>query len=74
MFWQRKPSTFSQKSLIAETLAFDATKIYIKKGTRLDKIVSQDVDKSSSIAKFENTDEQKSHFPKDFRISAPNDS
>jgi len=51
--------------LIGETLAFDKTKIYIKKGTRLDKIVSQDINKSSSIAKFENTD-KKSRFPKEF--------
>ena len=52
--------------LIAEILAFDATKIYVRKGNRLDKITSQDVNKSSTIATFEKSDEKKSRFPEEF--------
>ena len=52
--------------LIAEILAFDATKIYVRKGTRLDKITSQDVNKSSAIATFEKSDKKKSRFPEEF--------
>ena len=52
--------------LIAEILAFDATKIYVRKGNRLDKITSQDVNKSSAIATFEKSDKKKSRFPEEF--------
>ena len=54
---------YHSDGLIAEILAFDATKIYVRKGTRLDKITSQDVNKSSTIATFEKSDEKKSRFP-----------
>ena len=41
-------------------------KEFIRKTTRIDKIVTKDFSKSSAVATFEKKGEAKSHFPKSF--------
>ena len=58
--------------LIAEILAFDATKIYVRKGNRLDKITSQDVNKVPPLPPLKNLMRKSLVSLKNFGIPAPN--
>ena len=59
------------EGLVAEVLAFDSSKRFFRKETRMSKLISKDVNKSASIATFEKKDESKSRLPDSFWDSCP---
>ena len=60
------PPLHHSDGLVNEVLAFDSNKTYVRKGSRLSKIVSQDVNKSAAIGTFEKKSETKAYLPESF--------
>ena len=58
------------EGLVAEVLAMDTAKFYLRKEIKIGRVVTDDLNKSSAMATFQKKNEKKSRFPNSFWISS----
>ena len=56
------------EGLVAEVLAMDTAKFYLRKEIKIGRVVTNDLNKSSAMATFQKKNEKKSRFPNSFWI------
>ena len=56
--------------LINEVLTLDTTKSFLRKQIKVERVVTNNLNKSSAIASFQKESEEKSRFPASFWISS----